>query len=109
MNKALLILCYTADTPHRTGSQETVRWLGSEPVRDTRRTGSQETVRWLGSEPVGDTRRTGSQETVRWLGSEPVGDTRRTGSQETVRWLGSGFTYYEKRIDYVRAEQPKKA
>ncbi len=69
MNKALLILCYTADTPHRTGSQETVRWLGSELV----------------------------------------GDTRRTGSQETVRWLGSGFTYYEKRIDYVRAEQPKKA
>lgn len=49
MNKALLILCYTADTPHR------------------------------------------------------------TGSQETVRWLGSGFTYYEKRIDYVRAEQQKKA
>ena len=69
MNKALLILCYTADTPHRTGSQETVRWLGSELV----------------------------------------GDTRRTGSQETVRWLGSGFTYYEKRIDYVRAEQQKKA
>ena len=69
MNKALLILCYTADTPHRTGSQESVRWLGSEPVRDT----------------------------------------RRTGSQESVRWLGSGFTYYEKRIDYVRAEQPKKA
>ena len=69
MNKALLILCYTADTPHRTGSQETVRWLGSELV----------------------------------------GDTRRTGSQETVRWLGSGFTYYEKRIDYVRAEQRKKA
>ena len=69
MNKALLILCYTADTPHRTGSQESVRWLGSELV----------------------------------------GDTRRTGSQETVRWLGSGFTYYEKRIDYVRAEQPKKA
>ncbi len=69
MNKALLILCYTAETPHRTGSQETVRWLGSELV----------------------------------------GDTRRTGSQETVRWLGSGFTYYEKRIDYVRAEQPKKA
>ena len=69
MNKALLILCYTADTPHRTGSQESVRWLGSEPVRDT----------------------------------------RRTGSQETVRWLGSGFTYYEKRIDYVRAEQQKKA
>ena len=69
MNKALLILCYTADTPHRTGSQETVRWFGSELV----------------------------------------GDTRRTGSQETVRWLGSGFTYYEKRIDYVRAEQPKKA
>ena len=50
MNKALLILCYTADTPHRTGSQETVRWLGSELVGDTRRTGSQETVRWLGSE-----------------------------------------------------------
>ena len=70
MNKALLILCYTADTPHRTGSQETVRWLGSELVGDTRRTGSQETVRWLGSELVGDTRRTGSQETVRWLGSE---------------------------------------
>lgn len=69
MNKALLILCYTADTPHRTGSQETVRWLGSEPVRDT----------------------------------------HRTGSQESVRWLGSGFTYYEKRIDYVRAEQQKKA
>ena len=69
MNKALLILCYTADTPHRTGSQESVRWLGSELV----------------------------------------GDTRRTGSKETVRWLGSGFTYYEKRIDYVRAEQPKKA
>ena len=69
MNKAFLILCYTADTPHRTGSQETVRWLGSELV----------------------------------------GDTRRTGSQETVRWLGSGFTYYEKRIDYVRAEQRKKA
>ena len=69
MNKALLILCYTADTPHRTGSQETVRWLGSELV----------------------------------------GDSHRTGSQETVRWLGSGFTYYEKRIDYVRAEQPKKA
>ena len=69
MNKALLILCYTADTPHRTGSQESVRWLGSELV----------------------------------------GDTRRTGSQESVRWLGSGFTYYEKRIDYVRAEQPKKA
>lgn len=69
MNKALLILCYTADTPHRTGSQETVRWLGSELV----------------------------------------GDTSRTGSKETVRWLGSGFTYYEKRIDYVRAEQPKKA
>lgn len=69
MNKALLILCYTADTPHRTGSQESVRWLGSEPVRDT----------------------------------------HRTGSQESVRWLGSGFTYYEKRIDYVRAEQPKKA
>ena len=69
MNKALLILCYTADTPHRTGSQETVRWLGSELV----------------------------------------GDSHRTGSQETVRWLGSGFTYYEKRIDYVRAEQQKKA
>ena len=69
MNKALLILCYTADTPHRTGSKETVRWLGSELV----------------------------------------GDSRRTGSQETVRWLGSGFTYYEKRIDYVRAEQQKKA
>ena len=69
MNKALLILCYTADTPHRTGSQETVRWFGSELV----------------------------------------GDSRRTGSQETVRWFGSGFTYYEKRIDYVRAEQQKKA
>ena len=69
MNKALLILCYTADTPHRTGSKETVRWLGSELV----------------------------------------GDSHRTGSQETVRWLGSGFTYYEKRIDYVRAEQQKKA
>lgn len=69
MNKALLILCYTADTPRLTGSQESVRWLGSELV----------------------------------------GDTRRTGSKETVRWLGSGFTYYEKRIDYVRAEQPKKA
>ena len=69
MNKALLILFYTADTPHRTGSQETVRWFGSELV----------------------------------------GDSHRTGSQETVRWLGSGFTYYEKRIDYVRAEQQKKA
>ena len=89
MNKALLILCYTADTPHRTGSQESVRWLGSELV--------------------GDTSLTGSQESVRWLGSELVGDTSRTGSKETVRWLGSGFTYYEKRIDYVRAEQPKKA
>ena len=89
MNKALLILCYTADTPHRTGSQETVRWLGSELV--------------------GDSHRTGSQETVRWFGSELVGDSRRTGSQETVRWFGSGFTYYEKRIDYVRAEQQKKA
>ncbi len=89
MNKTLLILCYTADTPHRTGSQETVRWFGSELV--------------------GDSRRTGSQETVRWLGSELVGDSHRTGSQETVRWFGSGFTYYEKRIDYVRAEQQKKA
>ena len=33
MNKAFLIVCYTADPPHRTGSYETVRWHGSEHGR----------------------------------------------------------------------------
>lgn len=50
------------------------------------------------------------EETVRWHGSERsrAHQPNRLVRACEVAWL-CGFTYYEKRIYYVRAEQRKKA
>ena len=70
----------------------------------------EETVRWHGSECRRAHQPNRLEETVRWHGSEHSGVVHFEQARRDceVAWL-CGFTYYEKRIDYVRAEQRKKA
>ena len=70
----------------------------------------EETVRWHGSERSRAHQPNRLEETVRWHGSERsrAHQPNRLVRDCEVAWL-CGFTYYEKRIYYVRAEQRKKA
>ena len=100
----------TAESYTSNRLEETVRWHGSECRRAHQPNRLEETVRWHGSECRRAHQPNRLEETVRWHGSEcrRAYQPNRLVRDCEVAWL-CGFTYYEKRIDYVRAEQRKKA